>query len=95
MISYPGKKSWDRLHDVGGTAFDVFAQTLCMRREPFNVSRASDFISSTIFERLAAGGGEFSRPIDATGGPWHGYDCQNFERGAKEFMAFEDQLECL
>ena len=96
VISYPAKKtSWDRLNDVGGTAFDLFAQSLRMPYGASNTSRASDSISLTIFERLAGEGSEFSKPFNEVARICSIYQCEYFQQEVEEYKIFEEQSECL
>lgn len=96
IISIPKEpESWDRPGDIGGTAFDLFAKQLLMPSGSSNVSRVSDSISSTIFERLAAEGSEFSKPFNSRAEIHPVYRCEVFNHEVKEYTVFEEQVECL
>lgn len=96
VISYPTKpESWDRVGDVGGTAFDLFAKELRVHSGSSNTSRASDPISLAIFERLAAEGSEFSKPFNSLDCISSIYWFEHFEDEVLEYTLFEEQVECL
>ena len=96
VISFPTKPGcWDRLSDTGGTAFDLFAKVLRVPSGSSNTSAVSDPISLTIFQSLAAAEGGFSKPFNSPKEIHPVYRCNCFDTEAKEYMLFEEQVDCL
>ena len=96
VISIPKKpKCWDRPEDIGGTAFDLFAQQLRTPYTGFNVSEVSDSIRLTIFDRLEAEGSQFSKPFDSTAGIRLENQFELFIDEIQRYTVFEEQVECL
>ena len=96
VISSPTKPGcWDRPSDTGGTAFDLFAKVLCVPSGASNTSAVSDPISLRIYQSLVAAEGGFSKPFKSSEDIAPVYRCQYFDTEAKEYMLFEEQVDCL
>lgn len=89
LSSPAANETFQRHADVGGTTLDQLGRSL-LEKHP-GLSTSMILRNVTIFKRLTAAGGEFSKPFDTLKRIHPNYRCEHFTVEVDQFICFEDQ----